>query len=72
MDVRDLAPALMAIGDLFSVANELLNGTGAEVRVNVQSDFRRGSFEINLHQPTASPPRTTAPTWAPHPQCFRA
>lgn len=48
MDVRDLAPALVAMADLFTASNKLLNGDAAEVRVEVKGSFRAGSFQIEL------------------------
>lgn len=48
MDVHELAPALLAVGDLVRHANSILNGEQATASVRVQSDFRHGSFEINL------------------------
>ena len=36
MDVRDLAPVLLAIADLSSSANKELNGEHAEVRLEVR------------------------------------
>jgi hypothetical protein len=48
MDVRDLAPALLGIGDMARDANRLLNGTRAEVSVKVHADFRAGSFAVTI------------------------
>ncbi|WP_250435325.1 hypothetical protein [Caballeronia sp. ATUFL_F2_KS9A] len=48
MDVRDLAPALVAIADLFTAANKELNGDSADVRVEVKGSFKAGSFELDL------------------------
>lgn len=48
MDVYDLAPALLSVGDLVREANRLLNEDRAKVSLQVRSDFRRGSFEISL------------------------
>lgn len=48
MDVQELAPALLSIGDLYQGANKVLNGDRAKVSVHVRSGFQRGSFEISL------------------------
>jgi hypothetical protein len=48
MNVRDLAPALVAIADLFAAANAELNGNSADVRVEVKGSFKSGSFQIEL------------------------
>ncbi|HAH11007.1 MAG TPA: hypothetical protein DCL54_14975 [Alphaproteobacteria bacterium] len=47
MDVRDLAPALLAVGRLFDAANLTLNGDSAKVSVQVRATTA-GSFEIVL------------------------
>ena len=45
MDVRDLAPALLAVGKLFDAANLTINGNAATVSVRVRATVP-GSFEI--------------------------
>ncbi|MQV12174.1 hypothetical protein GHL01_00245 [Sinorhizobium meliloti] len=48
MDVRDLAPALLAMGQLFDAANRTLNGPDApKITVNVVATAP-GSFEIGI------------------------
>lgn len=46
MDVADLAPALMALGDLCKAANQALNGERATVRVVVRADLEQHCFEV--------------------------
>ena len=48
MDVRDLAPALLAIGDLLQHSNRVLNDDRANLAVKVRSDFKTGSFSIEF------------------------
>jgi len=48
MDVRDLAPALLSVGDACTRANRVLNGKQAEVHVRVDAGFQRGSFTVIL------------------------
>lgn len=48
MDVRDLAPALIAVSDLLEGANEALNDGKTKVAVNVNASFERGSFGVDL------------------------
>ena len=48
MDGRNLAPALLAITDLFEEANSSINPDNPKLVVRVRSEFQRGSFEITL------------------------
>jgi hypothetical protein len=48
MDVRELAPALLAAGELLTAANREANENRVELSVKVQAGFERGSFEILL------------------------
>src|SRR5665213_3092112 len=48
MDVQELAPALLSLGNLIRDANSLVNGDKAKVRVFVQSDFEHRCFNIHF------------------------
>lgn len=45
MDVRDLAPAMLGVGELFDAMNLSLNGEAAEVKVNVRA-HEPGCFSV--------------------------
>lgn len=47
IDVRDLAPALLALGDLIQEANKVINGDSSSAVVKVRATDR-GSFEISF------------------------
>jgi hypothetical protein len=48
MDVRELAPALLALGDLISETNRIINDDTSKIQVRIKADFQVGSFEINI------------------------
>lgn len=48
MDVRELAPALIAVADLLEEANNIINGGGSKIAVNVHGSFKSGSFGIDF------------------------
>lgn len=48
MDVRDLAPALLAISDVLDEANKITYGDKTKVQVNVKGSFKTGSFRIDF------------------------
>jgi hypothetical protein len=47
MSVRDLAPALIALGDLFAEASEVIYPEGKPVALNIQAT-EEGSFDVHL------------------------
>src|SRR5215210_8093064 len=47
MPVRDLAPALLALGELFTEASTVLHPDHAAVALNIRAT-RDGSFDVNL------------------------
>lgn len=46
MDIKQLAPAMLALSELFEESNWVLNRYQTNIRVNVGSDFKSGSFEF--------------------------
>ena len=48
INARDLSPALLALADLVDHASLRVNGSTAKISLRVHSDFKRGSFEIDL------------------------
>lgn len=48
MDIRELAPSLVAVADLLEEANLIINGGGTKINVNVHGSFKSGSFGIDF------------------------
>lgn len=48
MDVSQLASSLLALGKLCETADAVITGEASRVRVRVQSDLRRGSFDVGI------------------------
>ncbi len=48
MDIRDLAPSLFALSELLQAANQEINGDRSKIQVLVKSDFKSGSFGVDL------------------------
>ena len=53
MDVRELAPALLAIGDLLEAATSALYGDQIKPQVSVKGSFKTGSFGIDFNLATS-------------------
>lgn len=48
MDIKELAPALLAISEVLEETNRLYNRGRAEVAVNVKGSFKTGCFGFDL------------------------
>ena len=48
MDIKQLAPALLAFGEMIEEGNKAINGDDLKIRIRVQSDFQKGSFDVGL------------------------
>ncbi len=48
MDVKDLAPSLLALSDLFDEANHILNNGQTKIGLNVKASFKTGCFGVEL------------------------
>lgn len=59
MEVRELAPALLAVGDLFREAHTALAGSESPLRLEIQP-FKPGSFTVSFLLDTLSNPDNAA------------
>lgn len=48
MDVRELAPALLSLGNLIENSNLIVGSPDIKVKVVVRSSFKKGSFQVAL------------------------
>jgi len=48
MDIKELAPSLIAVADLFEEANMILNRGTTKITVSVKGSFKSGSFGIDF------------------------
>ena len=48
MDIRELAPALIALSNMLEEANKVAFPDSGSVKVNVQGNFKGGSFGVDL------------------------
>lgn len=48
MNVRDLAPALLGLGEIFVEANHILNGDQANIEIHVTPKIEENCFDIGL------------------------
>ena len=48
MQLNELAPALLAIGDLCHEANRVANGDRSRIHVRIHTDIHQGCFQIDL------------------------
>lgn len=48
MDIAQLASSLLALGKLIESADAIITGESDRIRVRVQSDVRRGSFDVGI------------------------
>ena len=48
MDIRELAPALIALSNMLEEANKVVFPNSESVKVNIQGNFKGGSFGVDL------------------------
>lgn len=68
MDVQQLASSLLALGKLIENADALQRGEPGRIRVRVQSDVKRGSFDVGIALHWLDSLKDTAVAWALTPE----
>jgi hypothetical protein len=48
IDVRDLAPALLAFADIVDYGGKVVDSAAPAITVRVRADFKKGSFDVGL------------------------
>jgi hypothetical protein len=48
IDVKELAPSLLALGEILEEANKVVNKDKADLKIYIKADFQKKCFKVNL------------------------